>query len=116
MSKILLVEDEPLIAMMVEGWLQDMGHETVGPAGSVDGALALIADGMPDAAILDLRLDGEDSLPVAAALADKNVPFAFASGDTGLEDAERFTNISRVSKPYTFEAVGKLLDGLLGRA
>ena len=60
MARILIVDDEPLIAMMAEDWLDELGHAAVGPAHDLDGALALV-DRDLDAAILDLTLGGQES-------------------------------------------------------
>ncbi|MEJ0098106.1 MAG: response regulator [Bauldia sp.] len=80
MPRILLLDDEPLIAMMVADWLAEIGCETVGPADSVASALGFL-DGEPlDGAILDVWLGDEDSFPVADTLRRRGVPFAFATG------------------------------------
>lgn len=79
--KVLVVEDEAVIAMSIEDMLQDMGHEVVGPAGAVAAALKAIQEaGDIDLALLDLNLRGETSYPVAESLDARNVPFAFMSG------------------------------------
>ena len=58
MPRILVLDDEPLIAMMVEDWLMDLGHEIVGPAHSVASALSLLEQSAPDAAILEGAITG----------------------------------------------------------
>ena len=80
MARILIVDDEPLIAMMAEEWLSELGHAVVGPAYDLDGALALTERDPPNAAILDLTLGTYDSYPVAGHLRALAIPFAFASG------------------------------------
>ena len=80
MARILIVDDEPLIAMMAEEWLNELQHDVIGPAYDVDGALAMAVGDRPDAAILDLTLGTQDSYPVAARLRALAIPFAFASG------------------------------------
>ena len=115
MPRILVVEDETLIAMLVEDWLEELGFETVGPVGSAAEALALIEAGELDGAILDVSLDGHDSFAVADALRARNVPFAFATGHGAGRIAERFKDAPTLTKPYDFErvraAVTTLLDG-----
>ena len=77
---ILIVEDEPLIAMMLEDFIESLGHEVRGPCESVTEALAMVeADGF-DLAILDVNLKGESVWPVATALRAKGIPFVLASG------------------------------------
>src|SRR5690348_16116387 len=82
--RILVVEDEALVALLVEDALLDEGAQIVGPAATVSDALRLIdeakVDGRIDAAVLDLNLGGETALPVADRLAALGVPFLIASG------------------------------------
>lgn len=78
--RILVVEDEPLLAMLVEDLLDEVGGLPVGPAGSVDEALRLVAAGALDGAILDVNLGSEMAYPVADALAARGVPFVFVTG------------------------------------
>jgi DNA-binding response OmpR family regulator len=113
MARVLVVEDEPLISMMLADWLGELNCATVGPAANVESALALLGDGPVDAAILDLSLGSGRSYPVAAVLSRQNIPFAFATG-RGYEDIDSpFANAPVVSKPFDFETfrgvVGKLL-------
>ena len=75
--KILIVEDDPLIAMSLETTLCDTGAEFLGPAHNVAPALKLIDASAPDAAILDYRLENEISARVAARLNQLQVPFLF---------------------------------------
>ncbi len=79
MARILVIDDEPLIAMAVSDWLADLGHEVVGPAVDLAGALALVEQPI-EAAILDVTLGKDDSSPVAQRLIDKKIPFVVASG------------------------------------
>lgn len=102
--RILVVEDEPLVAMLIEDLLLELGCTVVGPAATVAQALAL-ADTSPDAALLDVNLGAEQSYPVADRLAADGVPFAFVTGygRHGLTGphAERPT-IPKPFKPATF--------------
>lgn len=112
-KNILIVEDEPLIAMMLEDFLDVLDHGLAGTADSVSTALARIDGGGIDAAILDVNLrGGEKSTAVAEALADKGVPFVFATG--GGEDGvdARFRDRPRLQKPFTMDGVAKALNEL----
>ena len=112
-NRILLVEDEPLIAMMLEDYLDVLGKEVAGTADSVADALAQIEASAPEAAILDLNLrDGEKSTPIAEALAARDIPFVFAtgSGDDGVDP--RFRDRPRLSKPFTMDEVEKVFAAL----
>ncbi len=91
-KRVLVVEDEPLVSMLVEDELRDAGAEVLGPAVSVGHALRLVeaaaADGGISAAGLDINLDGKHVASVADRLAALGVPFLFATGygencDTG---------------------------------
>ena len=95
-KRILVVEDEAIVAMLVEDELTNAGAIVIGPASSVEEALQLIegtaSDGGLSAAVLDIHLDGERVSPVADRLAALGVPFLFATGygvgcDTGGHDA-----------------------------
>ena len=78
--RILLVEDEMLVAMNMEDMLLDLGHELAGVASRLAPALELAREAAFDAAILDVNLAGERSFPVAALLAGRGIPFLFATG------------------------------------
>jgi DNA-binding NarL/FixJ family response regulator len=80
--RVLLAEDELLVAMELEAMLRDLGCEVIGPAATVDEALHLArAEAGPlDAAVLDINLAGQASFPVADLLAGRNVPVVFATG------------------------------------
>jgi DNA-binding response OmpR family regulator len=113
--RILVVDDEPLISMLVEDWLDELGCEVVGPARTVADGLAL-ADGTElDGAILDVNLGGHNCYPLANALRARGVPLAFATGDAGLDEGEGFKNPILLPKPFDFEAVKSTVAALLGK-
>lgn len=103
--RLLVVEDEPLIAMLLENWLTELDCDVIGPAHSVDAALVLLESTKPDGAILDVLLGKGTSFPLADILVQRAIPILFASGhgNAGLE--ARFANFPTLSKPYDFEAV-----------
>lgn len=112
-KRILIVEDEPLIAMMLEDFLESLGHVGVGTADTIASALEKVAGQAFDAAILDVNLrGGELSWPVADALDQRNMPYLLASG--GQTDAipERFSNVPVLSKPFTMDDVRCAVDAL----
>jgi DNA-binding response OmpR family regulator len=110
--RILVVDDEPLISMLVENWLGELGCEVVGPARTVADGLAL-ADGQLDGAILDVNLAGGTCYPLANALRLRGVPLAFATGDAGLDAAQGFEDPILLPKPFVFENVKETLEALL---
>jgi DNA-binding response OmpR family regulator len=114
MTRVLIVEDEPLIAMMLEDFLEVLDHSCAGTADSVTEALALIASNPPEAAILDVNLrGGEKSWPIADALAAANVPFVFATGGGSDGLPEEHRGRPQLAKPFTMDGVKKALDALV---
>lgn len=116
MARILIVEDEPLIAMMLEDWLTEMGHQPVGPVDCVSKALQCVEAAAPDAAILDVKLRASRSDPIADILGSRGIPFAFATGDSSDSVDARFVGVPRIGKPYDFETIRlvteRLTDGI----
>ena len=110
-ARVLVLEDETLVSMMVEDMLLDLGCEVLGPFAKLDQALEFVgqADGGIDAALLDVNLGGIRSFPMAEALADKGVPFVFTTGydESGLPDAWRGRPTLR--KPFM---MGEMADAL----
>ncbi len=98
--KVLVVEDEPLVAMLIEDALSDAGYEVLGPASSVAEALRLLGSLSPDAVVLDLNLGGENSVPVADAAAARAIPYVIATGygAAGLPPGHRHAAL--LAKPY----------------
>lgn len=112
-QRILLVEDEPLIAMMLEDFLEALDKTPVGTADSVAAALALVSGGGIDAAILDVNLrGGEQSWAVADALAANGIPFVFATGGSRDGLAEAYRERPTLAKPFTMDGVAKALAAL----
>jgi DNA-binding response OmpR family regulator len=116
LPRILVVDDEPLISMLVEDWLTELGCEVVGPAASVADGLKLAQSSDLDGAILDVNLGNETCYPLADALRDRGVPLAFATGDGSLGDVSEFQDAIIVSKPFDFDAVKAAVEALLDRA
>jgi CheY-like chemotaxis protein len=115
--RILVVEDESLVAMLLETILEDMGCTPVGPAATVDDGLALATDGERlDAALLDVNVAGRQVFPVADALKDSGVPFVFSTGygEGGLPDQWR--GHPTIQKPFTEAAVRDALMKAMGVA
>jgi DNA-binding response OmpR family regulator len=112
--RILVVDDEPLISMMIEDWLVELGCEVVGPAPSLSDGLKLAASDGLDGAILDVRLGDQDSYPIAGALRERGIPFAFATGTGDFEPGSGFENSPRLAKPFDFDDVKTVVATLLG--
>lgn len=110
---ILIVEDEPLIAMMLEDFLESMGHSIRGTCDTVSQALAETERGGFDLAILDVNLKGESVWPVAAALRDKGTPFVLASGGHVEPPPPEFKNAPMIEKPFTIDRVTPIIEAAL---
>ena len=112
--RILVVEDEYMLAEDLRLELEDAGAVVLGPAPSVADALALLADaegGPPDAAILDLNLGGEMAYPVADALRERGVPVMLATGYDVQSIPAAYADVPRCEKPFD---VGRCLSELFG--
>jgi DNA-binding NtrC family response regulator len=97
--RVLLVEDEMMLMMMVEDLLLAEGYQ-VTTAGKVDTAMKALRKRAPDAAVLDLNLGGESALPLADALEALGIPVVFASGYGTAALPDRYRHFSMLQKPY----------------
>ena len=107
---VLIVEDDPIIALDIEDTILGFGVKTIRTAGSVAKALEMIADRAPDFALLDVGLIREKSFAIAERLAALKIPFAFVTGygaDVRLPPA--FADRPRLPKPFTTDALQALL-------
>lgn len=111
--RVLVVEDEMMIAMLIEDMVTDLGHEVVGPAMTLEEALRL-ADGDIDCAILDMNLGhGNFSTPVAELLNERGIPFMFATGYGGSVLDREFENAPVLRKPFPMDALARTLASVL---
>lgn len=100
---VLVVEDELLSAMELERLIEEAGGHVCGPTGRLAEALAL-AEGKIDAAVLDARLDGDSSAPLAARLRQRKIPFLLASGYQAKSLPEGLEGAALLEKPYADES------------
>lgn len=98
--KVLVVEDEMMIAMLIEDMLDELGCKLVGPATNVPRALEFISKEQVEVAVLDLNLDGKDTYAIADALRQKNVPFIFATGYGSSGMRREYGNRPVLQKPF----------------
>ncbi len=112
-KRILVVEDEMIVAMLIEDILMDGGATVVGPAARVAKALDLLGTEEVDAALLDVNLAGENTMPVAEELRRRGIPFAFATGygAAGLPDG--FTGQPLLQKPFQEHDLNRVLAQVL---
>ncbi len=112
---ILIVEDEPLIAMMLEDFLESLGHSIAATCDSVDTAMVEVEKGGFDVAILDVNLKGENVWPVAIRLKEQGVPFVIASGGHVDPPPSEFASVPLIEKPYTVDRVTPAIEAALAR-
>lgn len=113
--RVLIVEDETLIAMMLEDLLEGIGCRIAGAAATVAQALDQLAalGGQVDVAVLDVNLGGEKVYPVADALAARGVPFMFATGYGTSGVSDRYPERTVIAKPYRLLTLSQALRSLL---
>jgi CheY-like chemotaxis protein len=102
-NRLLLVEDEPLVAMMMKEVLSDLDFEVCGPIGSVEEALKKVTSGEIHGAILDINLGGNSVYPVADLLVARRIPFVFVTGYGDQAIDERFAEMRVINKPVDRE-------------
>ncbi len=111
--RVLLVEDEMMVAWALKDVLSDWSCTVVGPAARVGQALAMLEAEAVDIALLDVSLDGEASYPVADALAARGVPFVFLTGYGRNRLPGRYQACPVLQKPFRVPALGDALAALL---
>ena len=113
--RVIVVEDETLVAILLEDMLADLGCEVLWTAHRVPRALDLVAQSAPDAAVLDVNIAGDEVYPVAEALAGRNIPFVFATGYGARGLKESWRGRPTVQKPFQAEHLSRCLLTALGR-
>jgi len=112
-KRILVVEDELMIRMLLEDMLGELGYTVTAEAGLLDEALQAAKTADFDLAILDVNLDGEPVSPVADALAARGTPFVFATGygERGLP--EPYRDRPMLKKPFQMDGLKEMLQNAL---
>jgi len=113
--RVLVVEDEMMVSMLIEDMLSDLGCVVVGPASRLDEALDLAKASELDCAVLDVNLGGQPIFPLADLLRERGRPFAFATGygDAGLRDVDKGTPV--LQKPFREGDLARVLGELQTR-
>src|SRR5262245_543706 len=114
--RVLIVEDEAMIAGLIESILSAAGWSVVGPAATLERALATIERERLDAALLDVRLNGHEAFALADVLMRRGIPFIFVSGFTRKQIPPRYRDCAYIAKPFTPDAILALLEEVVGRA
>lgn len=117
--RVLVLEDEALVAMLVEDTLREAGADVIGPVGTVAEAIPVIEQALRDAAgldaaVVDMNLHGESALPVAELLAGHGIPFLVASGyGAGALKSETLGEVPTIGKPFDPDELVRALARLL---
>jgi DNA-binding response OmpR family regulator len=111
--RVLIVEDEAMIAMLIEDMILDFGSEVVGPAAKIAEALALARDAELDAAVLDVKVGDTVVFPVADVLAERGIPFIFATGYGSSGLPARFIGSPTLPKPFSYDVLAEALRAAL---
>ena len=110
-GRILIVEDDPLVAMMLEGYLDALGWDVAGCVETVADAIFLITSGHIDAAILDVHLaNGETSEPVAVALNAVHIPYIVTTGGFNNKVEAAYEDAPILRKPFSMTSLSQALD------
>lgn len=115
-ARILVVEDESLIRMLLEDMLADLGYSVAAAVGTIGEATKVAAEGEFDVAILDVNLDQDPIYPVADILAKRGLPFVFVTGYGERSLAEPYRDRPALQKPFQAEQLEKALANLLATA
>ncbi len=111
--RVLVVEDEAMIAMLLELILQNADCAVVGPANSVRGALSLIERQQFDAAVLDFRLGDDDSGEIMDVLDKLGVPFLLMTGQSTADLPPKLRHLNLLTKPFEPEALVEAVEKIL---
>jgi len=113
--RVLIVEDEMLVGILIEDMLGEMGYAVAGMATRVGTALPMVEKADFDLAILDVNLGDEMSFPIADALADKGLPYLFATGYGRQGIAARHAGRPVVAKPFSCGELKSAIDAALAK-
>ena len=109
-KRVLVVEDELMIRMLLQDMLADLGHTLAGEAGRIEEALALAKEGEFDVAILDVNLNGQPISPVVEILIERGLPFVFATGYGQGGVPEPYRNAPTLQKPFHADALAQAIE------
>lgn len=112
----MLVEDESLIALLLEDMLMELGYDVVGPYASLEKALKTAHEAQLDAAVLDVNINGGETFLVAEVLAARGIPFMFSTGYNRARLPARFRAAAVLQKPYRLLDLKKIFAQVLSHA
>jgi DNA-binding NtrC family response regulator len=109
-KRVLVVEDELMIRMLLQDMLADLGHTLAGEAGRIEDALALAKQSDFDVAILDVNLNGQPISPVVDILIERGLPFVFATGYGQRGVPEPYRKTPTLQKPFQADALARAIE------
>ncbi len=115
-KRVLVVEDELMIRMLLEDMLTDLGYTLAAEAGGIEEALALAKQGEFDIAILDVSLNGQPISPVVEILVERGVPFVFATGYGQRGVPEPYRHTPTLQKPFELDALAQAIAAVAPNA
>ncbi len=114
--RVLFVEDEAMVSMLIEDMLLDLGIEVVGPVTKLDQMLTLAREAAVEAAILDINIGGQFTYPVADILQARGVPVIFATGYGASALPERYRSTPTLHKPFARTCFEKAIEATLAES
>jgi CheY-like chemotaxis protein len=111
-KRVLVVDDEPMIRMLLEDMLGELGYIVVAEAARIEKALEAVKTGEFDLAILDINLGGESISPVAEALVARGTPFVLATGDDERGLPELYRDRPMLAKPFRIDSLERMLQSV----
>src|SRR6201996_5229739 len=115
-KRVLVVEDEPMIRLLLDDMLADLGYTMAAEAGRLDEALAKAKDGAFDVAILDVNLNGQPITPVVEVLVERGVPFVFVSGAARRGIPEMHSHAPLLQNPFQADGLASALAAITAKA
>lgn len=112
--RVLVVEDEALIGMIIEDFLGEVGYTVIGPIENLKAAVLLAATEKIDVAVVDINIAGGVATAVADNLIERNIPFLFVSGFEKM-NGTKFASVPLLRKPFTHENLHSAVEHALGR-
>nr|WP_114946692.1 response regulator [Microvirga calopogonii] len=114
--RVLVVEDETMVSMLIEDMVCDLGGQVVGPAANFEQAMGLALDEDFDLAVLDVNLDGLVVYPIADVLRYRGIPFIFTTGYDSSAILQRYRGQPVLSKPFSHSAFCEVVEEVLSGA
>lgn len=113
--RVLIVEDELLVAALLQDMLEELGYTGLGPVATLERALALVAEIELDAAVLDISLNGVPVYPVAEVLLRRGIPFVFTTGYGKAEIPKEWQEVVTLQKPFGPSQFAVALEAILSQ-